>query len=275
MGTVNGIAEGDNVTVNVSGTVVDADAGTDKKVTLTYTLSGEDAGNYIAPDDDGACTVDISAKAISAEWSYSADGVSATVISGDTSVAFGKTYTVSVTATGVNKENVALVIDGHSGNSAALSALGDHALEASISPANDNYTLKNAQVTFSIIPATSGYGSLEISGIASPVTYGDSVSVTAEYSGDVEGYTITYKSSDESVATVDVNGSVTLKKAGVFTITATWQCTGYADLTATTGNITVKYHRKRKTGFGGLVGRWRKRQQRNLRRRCVYHFGKH
>ena len=239
LGTVNGIAEGDNVTVNVSGTVVDADAGTDKKVTLTYTLSGEDAGNYIAPDDDGACTVDISAKAISAEWSYSADGVSATVISGDTSVAFGKTYTVSVTATGVNNESVTLIIAGHSGSSAALSALGDHALAASISPANGNYTLKNAQVTFSIITATSGYGTLEISGIASPVTYGDSVSVTAEYSGDVEGYTITYKSSDESVATVDVNGSVTLKKAGVFTITATWQCTGYADLTATTGNITV------------------------------------
>lgn len=51
-------------------------------------------------------------------------------------------------------------------------------------------------------------------------TYGDT-DFTVAASGQVEGSTVTYTSSDETVATVDANGKVTILKAGTVTITAT------------------------------------------------------
>ena len=49
LGTVSGIARGDDVTVTASGAFVNREIGMRKTVHLTYTLSGADAGNYLAP----------------------------------------------------------------------------------------------------------------------------------------------------------------------------------------------------------------------------------
>ncbi len=80
------------------------------------------------------------------------------------------------------------------------------------------------------------------------VTYGGNSSVCVDdgtyqlvfnaYEDDtkVDGATFTYTSSDETVATVDTNGLMTLLKDGTVTITATW--TDHTDVTCST-DITI------------------------------------
>ncbi|QUL52962.1 S-layer homology domain-containing protein [Paenibacillus tritici] len=51
-GTLNGIIPGDDVTVSATATYSDAAAGSGKLITVVYTLSGNDAGNYRAPGND-------------------------------------------------------------------------------------------------------------------------------------------------------------------------------------------------------------------------------
>lgn len=48
-GTLTGVIPGDDVTVSATATYNDAAVGSGKLITVVYTLSGEDAGNYLAP----------------------------------------------------------------------------------------------------------------------------------------------------------------------------------------------------------------------------------
>ncbi|MBO7726726.1 MAG: hypothetical protein J6S40_09715, partial [Thermoguttaceae bacterium] len=48
-GMPSGVISGDTVTVSASGTFANAQTGANKNVTVTYSLSGADAGNYTAP----------------------------------------------------------------------------------------------------------------------------------------------------------------------------------------------------------------------------------
>lgn len=48
-GTLIGVIPGDDVTVSATATYSDAAAGSGKLITVVYTLSGDDAGNYSAP----------------------------------------------------------------------------------------------------------------------------------------------------------------------------------------------------------------------------------
>ncbi|CAM4450070.1 hypothetical protein FHS16_004125 [Paenibacillus endophyticus] len=48
-GTLIGVVEGDDVTVHAAATYNNAEIGTNKQVKIVYTLSGDDAGNYIVP----------------------------------------------------------------------------------------------------------------------------------------------------------------------------------------------------------------------------------
>ena len=50
-GTLTGIDDGDDVTLHVTATYDDQNAGTGKTITITYTLSGDDAHKYTAPAD--------------------------------------------------------------------------------------------------------------------------------------------------------------------------------------------------------------------------------
>ncbi|WP_229522131.1 YDG domain-containing protein [Paenibacillus monticola] len=49
LGEVSGIIDGDDVTVNITAHYNDIEVGTNKTITIEYTLSGVDAGNYNAP----------------------------------------------------------------------------------------------------------------------------------------------------------------------------------------------------------------------------------
>jgi len=53
MGTVTGIIGSEDVVIEIdTATFDDANVGTDKTVTVTYKMSGDDSGNYIKPSDD-------------------------------------------------------------------------------------------------------------------------------------------------------------------------------------------------------------------------------
>ncbi len=60
--TLSGVEENDEVTVSATATYDDKDAGTAKTITVVYTLSGDDAINYTAPDDYTINTGEITAK---------------------------------------------------------------------------------------------------------------------------------------------------------------------------------------------------------------------
>ena len=70
-------------------------------------------------------------------------------------------------------------------------------------------------------------------------TYGDEDFILAA-TGEVKGSTVTYESSDETVATVDGTGKVTIKGAGTAVITAKASATEDYDAAAVTCNLTVE-----------------------------------
>lgn len=57
--TLEGVVEGDDVTVSASGTFASAAVGKDITVTVTYRISGADSANYLAPETDATLTADI------------------------------------------------------------------------------------------------------------------------------------------------------------------------------------------------------------------------
>lgn len=86
-------------------------------------------------------------------------------------------------------------------------------------------------------------------------TYGDA-DFSAAAVGAVEGSTVTYESSNQTVATVDANGKVTIKGAGTAVITAKASATeGYEQATATytltVGKKTVTVKVKDQTAYVG------------------------
>ncbi|ASA23913.1 YDG domain-containing protein [Paenibacillus donghaensis] len=60
-GQLSGVVAGDDVTVTAAASYSDADIGTNKTITVVYTLSGADAANYITPANDIVTTGRITA----------------------------------------------------------------------------------------------------------------------------------------------------------------------------------------------------------------------
>lgn len=60
-GTLTGVISGDHVIVQAVATYNNAEVGTNKQVKIVYTLSGADAGNYIAPASHTVSTGEITA----------------------------------------------------------------------------------------------------------------------------------------------------------------------------------------------------------------------
>lgn len=59
VGTLNGVVDGEDVTVSASGTFASAAVGNDITVTVTYLIGGADIANYLAPETDVTLTADI------------------------------------------------------------------------------------------------------------------------------------------------------------------------------------------------------------------------
>ncbi|MDY0287783.1 MAG: YDG domain-containing protein [Sphaerochaeta sp.] len=56
IGTVEGVVSGDSIAVSALATYADKDIGSDKTITVTYSVEGPDAGNYLAPVKDARYT---------------------------------------------------------------------------------------------------------------------------------------------------------------------------------------------------------------------------
>ncbi|MEK4515159.1 YDG domain-containing protein [Paenibacillus sp. FSL H8-0122] len=106
VGAVNGIIDGDDVTVHASGTYDSPNVGVDKIITISYTLTGVDAGNYFPPVSYSintgiitALQLDITAPVLTESKLY--DGNTSAQITPGTLIGVipGDDVTVSATAT--------------------------------------------------------------------------------------------------------------------------------------------------------------------------------
>ncbi len=204
---------------------------------------------------NGNKQIKITAKEITPSWSYTANSGSAVSINGSASVSFGYTYSVSAAADEgngvVSGESVTFsyTVSG-SGNAASLTAIGSYTITASL-PAGSNYKIAEdaESVTFTIVTATTGYGSISFTTLPADnkIIYGDSFTVKAEYAAGIDQnitdgairYTVT--SGGDCAEIDETTGALTAKAAGTVTIQATWSKDGYADLIATaTITITVR-----------------------------------
>lgn len=105
-GTLSGIVPGDSVTFESSAAYADKSAAAGKTITISYTLSGADAGNYIKPSDDSSNSgnitkkqITISGTTITANKEY--DGttmVTVTSVGTSSGIVTGDTLTVSAVA---------------------------------------------------------------------------------------------------------------------------------------------------------------------------------
>ncbi|WP_320130212.1 YDG domain-containing protein [uncultured Sphaerochaeta sp.] len=110
-GTFNGMITGHTVTVTASANYNDKSAGTGKPITVSYTLNGTDASNYLKPVDNSTFTGTITTKSLSVSGTELAtskpyDGSNtATVTSNGTlnGLITGDTVTVAATATYADK----------------------------------------------------------------------------------------------------------------------------------------------------------------------------
>ena len=73
LGEIYGIADGDDVAVEVSGAFADAQAGNNKAVTVVYTLSGADASNYTVLPESQTLSADIEKAVITVTGTTVAD----------------------------------------------------------------------------------------------------------------------------------------------------------------------------------------------------------
>ncbi|WP_235190386.1 YDG domain-containing protein [Lysinibacillus sp. BF-4] len=148
-GELTGVAEGDIVTVNATATYDNADVGNGKTITVSYTLSGADAGKYSAPAPTLLTTGEITAKALTiavpAVASKEYDGtttatvtagaltgvvgsdtvtVSATGTFADANVGAGKTVAVAYTLAGAQAGNYTLANDTATADITAIAIVG-------------------------------------------------------------------------------------------------------------------------------------------------------
>ncbi|MCH7407745.1 YDG domain-containing protein, partial [Belliella aquatica] len=130
-GALSGVATGEDVTVTAVATYDDETVGTGKTITVVYTLSGADAGNYTAPADfvvtdgeittksltivdptltktktyDGTASADVTAGSLVGVATGEDVTVTAVATYDDETVGTGKTITVVYTLSGADAAN--------------------------------------------------------------------------------------------------------------------------------------------------------------------------
>jgi len=125
------------------------------------------------------------------------------------------------------------------------------------SAADDSYNAASASYTLTVYNphATTTAFAYSTSKVAIGSTIDTNTATTVDYSGtELTDYTITYTSSDESIATVDANGVVTGVAEGEATITATYAGDDNYNASSATMTVTVygvTYYKKATTITSG------------------------
>ena len=133
-GSLAGVVGSDDVTLEISGTAVDKNVGTNKTVAVSASISGADSGNYTLAEVDDV-TVTITAKAVNVVW-------------GELTLEYdGTAKAPTATAdTGIDGESVTIAVSG------AATEPGTYTATATTD--NGNYTLTNASVEYEIVKTT-------------------------------------------------------------------------------------------------------------------------
>ncbi|WP_066093862.1 filamentous hemagglutinin N-terminal domain-containing protein [Xanthomonas massiliensis] len=146
-GTLDGLIEGDQVSLATSGSFADKNAGTGKTVNVTGTLSGADAGNYVL-DANATTLATIDPKAL-------------TITAADASKTQGQTaqlddYSVDGLVDGDAVTSVSLDSDGTPAGAAA----GSYTITASNAAGDGlgNYVIAYVGGTLTVIPSQAGGG---------------------------------------------------------------------------------------------------------------------
>lgn len=117
VGTLDGVVNGDSVTISASGVFASAAAGNDITVTVTYLISGADSRNYVAPVTDATLTADVldyvrfsiaDRVTVAGETVVTGTVVSGIINVNDTLKLCGANGTVSVTVTAIEVNSTAL-----------------------------------------------------------------------------------------------------------------------------------------------------------------------
>ena len=157
-GRLDSVVEGDDVTLVLYGAIDDKNVGADKTVYVTGELVGADIANYVLSEPDTA-TVTVYAKEVEALWS-------------NTELKYnGAPQTPSATVeTGIEGETLTLSVNGEG------TSVGSYTATATIDPADPNYVLTGANITFNIARAD---GIIDVSGVKTVYTYtGETQTVT-------------------------------------------------------------------------------------------------
>ena len=209
-GTLNGLVGVESLGLSASGEFADANAGTNKNATVTYTLSDGTglASNYSLAGE--TLQADITKKALSISGSSALDKAYDGTI--DAIVAAG-TLSGLVSGETLNVSAVGSFVDANAGVNKSVTA--SYTLSDGVGVASNYSGLSNQSLSADITLAspTQSFGVSNVTkSLNDPVfTYSlDSNSAGA----------INFVSSDPSVATVDANGTVTLVGPGSATITA-------------------------------------------------------
>ncbi len=207
---LDGLVEGDELTVNATGTFDSKDAG-ERKVTISdLTLVGKDVKNYVLDTESSQkeTIATITPKPITATIA-SNGGTYGEKIEGATAIlnglVTGEELTVTLTYTG--KAN-----DGTEYNSTEVPTnAGAYTVIATIT--DDNYDLEKSEAKFLVERAKAN---LSVTAVLDK-TYGDKAfGLEASYDGDGA---VSYTSSNKNVATVDQDGKVTVNGVGSTTFT--------------------------------------------------------
>ncbi len=208
-GNLAGIVSGDEagVTFNLAGSLSDANAGVDKTVNTSITLSGDKAGNYELTQPEVKVT--ISPKSVEVSWA------------GDSFEYNGSPQAPTATATGVNQEtvNITLTIKDAQSQVQADGAVdaGNYTAEATTD--NGNYTLTNTTKSFEITKKA-----ITVSVTVSGWTYGEQAKAPV-VNGNEGGGNATYLYTGQTNGGVQYNEATAPTEAGTYKVTVTIEAT--------------------------------------------------
>ena len=249
--TLTGVVSGDTVSIanGYTAAYADANAGNNKNVELTgLTLTGTDAGNYKLKET----TLTVTGNSITkATW----DKTTAT-----SSAKYGTTGTLDLSQYLVSDATIddITTTDNNSVLNGTPSVaektlsyqfkndanLKDKTATITISVTSGNYENYNITVTVTVLDKLT-QDNFKFAENTQTKTYGDS-KFTYAATGAVAGSTVTYSSSEPTVATVDeTTGEVTILKAGTTVITAT--ATATDDYAAATQTYTLTVNKAKLT----------------------------
>ncbi|MHA8051854.1 beta strand repeat-containing protein, partial [Aquirufa sp. ROCK-SH2] len=189
-GTLSGVLSGQTVNLNATATYDTKDVASNKTITVVYTLSGADAGNYTAPADFVVTDGQITAKALT----VTADNQTVNYGSSVASVTSAGTYQVTGFIDGENASVISVSVTysttytnttgaATSGVTITPDVSGLTATNYSFTPANGTITINKSSSTVTVTGSTSFTYSGSAQGPSTSTTTGSSGAVTYSYEG--------------------------------------------------------------------------------------------